>query len=433
VSTLLCQLYFPSSSGGLPPPPSFSAPKPAFKSEQCRSELVRLQSLRNDISFILTKPNCHQAALTSGSGSDEYGMVSIITEPQPRILLDLYEYHAVLLEFEKRGFPAATSSDGTGLASDIPWKNAFQPSVSEKHGSLVWERSCILYNIVAIQTALVASVMSATMNKTSGSDPGGGREMIKQAISLNQTAASLAVVLRELVSASSDSYSTIDLSTTLLVFWEKVLLAQAQYCIYQLAASSPQQEPNHSLLSQIAQGCYTLFNEALQAAQDPRIVSDLPTPSRKYGTYCKLHSMLSAIHAEYHQAVLHQKNGGYRAVGMEIYRLRTCREKLQTCIDYSQEIINTKKDGDTTDDNVGSLLKSMNRMEDVVYRECKSLLPVVSDRQAVVEYDNYHIYHDEIPTELPNVESKVLAKLNLINNALPSNMMVPAVPLFTKL
>lgn len=58
-------------------------PKPEFRSAACRNELLRLQSLRNDVTDCFLKAYSHKHAL------------------EERALEDAAEYHAVLLEFER--------------------------------------------------------------------------------------------------------------------------------------------------------------------------------------------------------------------------------------------------------------------------------------------------------------------------------------------
>lgn len=105
-------------------------PKPEFSSSQCRDDLTRLQSLRNCLCDVLIKPNSHKHAL------------------EERGYEDCLEYHAVLLEHERRGFPTL-DDEFNGVR--IQWKSALNPeSKAERHGSLVWERACIIYSTLAL-------------------------------------------------------------------------------------------------------------------------------------------------------------------------------------------------------------------------------------------------------------------------------------------
>jgi hypothetical protein len=66
-------------------PLQWVVPKPTFKSYSCHNDLLRLHALRTSMAETLLKPLSHQAALEEGA------------------LDDAQEYHAILLEFEKKG------------------------------------------------------------------------------------------------------------------------------------------------------------------------------------------------------------------------------------------------------------------------------------------------------------------------------------------
>ena len=118
---------------------------------------MRLQALRNCLSDCLLKPNSHKSAMEEGA------------------LEDAHEYHAILLEFEKRGFPAV-DDELTGI--QLTWKGAWAPQ-QEKHAHLVWDRANTVFNIAALLTARAAE---ANPND---------RDACKQAVADSQAAASL--------------------------------------------------------------------------------------------------------------------------------------------------------------------------------------------------------------------------------------------------
>jgi hypothetical protein len=106
-------------------------PKPEFTSSQCRDDLTRLQSYRNSLCDVLLKQHSHKHAL------DE------------RALEDCHEYHAIVLSFERQGFPTL-DDDHNGIR--IQWKGALDPgSRAERHGTLVWDRACIIYSTFAFE------------------------------------------------------------------------------------------------------------------------------------------------------------------------------------------------------------------------------------------------------------------------------------------
>lgn len=359
-------------------PLQFILPKPDFGSQACRSDLMRLQSLRNCLSDCLLKPGSHKAALDDNA------------------LDDGREYHAALLEFERRGFPV---TDDATTPIPLTWRGAFAPQ-QETHATLVWERACVAFDCAALLTQK-ASDCSDT-----------DRDDCKQAVGYCQQAASVLAILREL--CQSQVFRTIDLSSAMLVFWEKVLLAEAQTFIYRMAslaagaASDPGKQ--HGTLAILSQSANQLYNAALAAAQDPRLLSEVPKQADEWGAYAKSASMLAAAKAEYHQSVVYQNQGQW---GKEIAQLRDCEIKLRQCRDF-----------------VRTLDGSAAAATSTTKRETLALLPVVTDRLHEADADNYRSYHDEIPHKLPEIPAKQLARLN---PELPTAMLVPGKALFTNL
>jgi BRO1-like domain len=336
-------------------PLQWVVPKPTFSSLACRNELMRLQSLRNSMGETLLKPLSHRAALEENA------------------LDDAQEYHAVLLEFEKKGFPTIDDNHN-GVA--LPWRGAFDFENIEKHGTLVWERAAIQFNIAAMYTRLA---YDCSVND---------RESCKQGVAYCQNAATVLSFLRELV--QSQSFSTVDLSVAMVTFWQKLCMAQAQSFVYRMAALNSD-DTKHSTLSLLSQSAFFLFNEALQAAQDTRLQSEITGQANEWAIYCKCASMLAGAKAEYHQAVVHRLEHKY---GKEIARLRICNEKLQACMDFYKSIKDESQKG----------------IAEYLIRECKAIPPVVVDRLKEVERDNNTIYREEIPTNLQELPSKQLAK-----------------------
>lgn len=353
--------------------PPLVFPKPPFKSQQCRAELLRINALRKCLSESILKPNSHKAAL------------------EDQALEDLCEYHAALLEFEQRGFPTI-DDENNGLK--LTWKSAFAPQ-KETHHTLVWDRACCLWNVAALYSQLITSQPD-------------NRDGYKQAITYCQTAAALLHILKELATASSgdDFATTVELAKPMLSFWEQLFVAHAQSMIYKIADPT-----KHSILSGISASAHQLYNEALHSAQDPRLQSEVPKFAKEWGAYCKGHSMMASAKAEYHQAVLHRSQQTW---GHELARLKLCLQKLEKC----QEFVNA------ADDDNPSLVE--------LKREVDAYLPFVANRYKAAYSDNVTVYQDEIPSyKLEDIEPKQLAKRN--PTGLPASMKTPKVPLFTKL
>jgi hypothetical protein len=346
-------------------PLQFIVPKPDFKSVDCRKDLLRLSSIRNCLADAIPRSNSHKNALEESA------------------LRDCHEYHAALLEFEKQGFPTL---DDPSNGLHLTWKGAFAPQ-TEVHSTLVWDRACTLWNLAALETSLAADYDLST------------KDGCKAIIQHCQNAASTLAILKELV--SSQDFATVDMSQPMLQFWERFLVAQAQYCVYKVATQGD--APNHSILSYLSQGVVTLFNEALTNAQDHRLQSEVPKQAEEWGSYCKAQSMLASAKAEFHQAVQHRLKTEW---GPEIARLTKCITCLEACQKF---------------------LKSVKTPLPEVERPVDALLRIASDRNRQAQSDNNSVYQDLVPASLEDIQSQILAKSNL---PMPQSLLVPVVPLF---
>jgi hypothetical protein len=353
-------------------PLQFVVPKPEFSAFFCRDDLVRLQSLRNCVADALLKSGSHKSALEENA------------------LADCHEYHAALLQFEKQGFPTL-DDDHNGVV--LTWKGAFASTQQEKHGTLIWDRAVIMFNIAALETS-VAAECSPT-----------DRAACKKAVGHCQTAAGLLGILRQLV--ESQDFATVDLSNSMLIFWEKLSIAVAQTNIYRMAALAGD-SAKHTTLAYLSKSAYNLFNEALTAAQEPRLLSEVPKQAEEWGAYCKAQSMLAAGKATYHCAVTNRLAHEH---GKEIARLAECATKLESLQAFCKTL---------DSDGVTSYAR----------RECAAYLPLVKDRLDQAERDNHNIYQEKVPLSVPDIEAKQLARAVV---GLPSTMMVPSKALFVNL
>jgi BRO1-like domain len=246
---------------------------------------------------------------------------------------DAHEYHAALLEFERQGFPTL-DDDGRTNGLQLSWKAAWAPATAkpETHSSLLWDRSCVTYNIVALLSFQVSRSSSSCNNN---------RDECKRGVGLCQQAASILETLSEL--ASSQDFATVDLSSPMLQFWKAFFLAQGQSFVYRMASLGPTpsasgSSQNHGTLAGLSQAAYKLFNEALAKAQDARLQSEVPQPSEQWASYCKGQAMMAAARAEYHEAVVERLAYHH---GSEIVRLR---QSLATTIATAITIVVATKE-----------------------------------------------------------------------------------------
>jgi hypothetical protein len=345
-------------------PTQWMVPKPTFSSVECRSELLRLAALRNCLSEHLQ--DSHKAALEEKS------------------LEDCQDYHATLIEFERRGFPTVESEATENIA--LTWRGAFATQQLETHHSLVWDRVGCLWNVAALQSYQAATAQDLST-----------KEGCKSAVSLLQSSASLLATLQELVGPSSEDYSTVDCSSAMLHFWETLLKAQAQYCIYKMANLGAVKQ--HSTLAYLVQAAAGFYNDVLQLAQDPRLQSEVPKQSHEWATYAKAQSLVCQSRATFHCSIEHRLQQEH---GLELARLSQCVLQLKECFDFWK-----------------SAGLDVNGLQ--------GLVQLARDRLEKARHDNDVIYLDDVPTTLPDIRSQSLVKSNL---PLPPAMMQPKVSLF---
>lgn len=337
-------------------------PKPTFNSVDCRSELLRLAALRNCLSENLQ--DSHKSAL------------------EQNCLTDSQEYHATLLEFEKRGFPTI-DDELNGIA--LTWKGAFSSTQQETHHSLVWDRVCTLWNVAAFQSFLASE---ADLTKKEG---------CKLAISQSQTASSNLAILRQLV--ESEDYATVDVSQAMLSFWEKLLLAQGQLTIYKMANLGDTVR-QHTTLAYLIQAAAGIYNEALTWAQDPRLQSEVPRQAQIWGAHCKAQSLVCQSRALFHLSIEHRLKQEH---GLEIARIRQCVEQLREATKFCKSA-------------------------DLDLPELQGLVTLAQDRLTRADEDNHKIYMDDVPKTLPEVRAQILVKKNL---PLGTDMMITKVRMFS--
>ncbi len=390
-----------SSASSDDSPPSFMLPKPTYNSVQCRSELLRVAALRNCISEALM--DSHQSAL------EEHQM-----------LRDCQDYHATLLEFEKRGFPTGSADDENGI--DLTWKGAFCESELETHHTLLWDRACTLWNLAALLSAEAAIKSDETT-----------KEGLKLAIRNLQQAASHLSLCRQLLdfSQENDSISTVDLSKPMLQFWEKLLLAQAQTRIYKLANLGGSSVRNHTTLAYLVQGAAPLYNEALKLAKDNRLQSEVPDQCQEWAAHCKAKSLLCQARAYFHMSIEHRISKS--AHGPELARLKQTTTTLDEVLRFCQttQALREASEGKrkmkrhTKDGRPTPIAEAASTIQP----EAEGLKKLAMDRYRAAEADNRSVYLEDVPSvsELPEIRSQTMVKTDL---PLPEDMLMPRASLF---
>ena len=383
--------------------PSMVLPKPTYNSVQCRSELLRIAALRNCQSEALM--DSHQSAL------EEHQM-----------LRDCQDYHATLLEFEKRGFPTGSTDDENGI--NLTWRGAFCDDEQETHHTLLWDRACTLWNLAALLSAEAA--LKSDENTKEG---------LLLAIRNLQQAASHLSLCRQLLefSQENDCISTVDLSKPMLQFWEKLLLAQAQARIYKMANLGGSSVRNHTTLAYLIQGAAPLYNEALVLAQDPRLQSEVPDQCQEWAAHCKAKSLLCQARAYFHMSIEHRLSQNENAHGSELARLKQATSTLDEVLKFckSTQKLREASEGkrNMKRNHKTGRPTPIAEAASTIQPEAEGLKKLASDRYKAAELDNRTIYLEDIPnvSELLEIRAQTMVKTDL---PLPEAMLQPRANLF---
>jgi BRO1-like domain len=385
-----------NEKGGVDAPPSaWVVPKPSYTSVQCRSELLRLAALRNCMAESLQ--DSHKAAL------------------QAEMLRDCKDYHATLLKFEQEGFPTSFDDNHDLHAIQLTWRGAFGIKQQEQHPSLLWDRACTLWNVAALQSA------QAAFDSNESSKDG-----LKIAISNLQTAANHLQLCQQLVENLPEfTLSTVDLSKSMLQFWQKLLLAQAQVSIYKLANHKDAAVRNHTTLAYLIQGAAPLYNEALQCSQDPRLVSEVPQPSQEWAAHCKAQSMLCQARAYFHASIACRIEKEH---GMELARLQQTTHQLQQLLQFCDSTAVLKEAVKLVKHKADDTISPMAAAAATIQPEAQALMRLATDRYTAAMEDNRTIYMEDIPSSnLPEIRAQCMVKTDL---PLAEDMIQPRAKLF---
>lgn len=377
----------PNSISGAP---ALSIKKCTYSSLECRTELQRIAALRNCMAEHLQ--DAHKSAL------------------EDEMLRDCQDYHATLLVFETRGAGPSVGDDiDNGIA--LTWKGAFETKEQETHHTLLWDRACTLWNTASLKSASAAFHCDQTT-----------KEGLKKAIGFCQQAASHLLLCKQLMESLNEFVSTVDLSKPMLKFWEKIMLAQAQTLIYQMANLGGSVR-NHTTLAYLIQGASPLYNEALIITQDPRLQSEVPNPCQEWAAHCKAQSLLCQSRASFHMSIQSRLSNDH---GIEIARLRQTICRLEDVLSFcasSQVLQEANKIFNNT------TMSPMAEAAATIQPDAENLKRLASDRLKAVELDNQNIYLEEIPRndQLGEIRPQTMVKRDL---PLPNEMLTPRVNLF---
>ena len=176
------------------------------------------------------------------------------------------------------------------------------------------ERICILFNIGALE-----SYLASTENLLS-------KQGLAKAAQRYNTSAGIFHHIRTELIDSKDPNPSIDLSPACLEMCEKLLSAQGQACVYDMARTNSKQM--HSILAKLAMGAAELYGECILKANDRMIQSSM-ADSKVWVNRMKMQSATFRALAEFHESVVAREDATKMAGthGIEIARLQLT-EKL---------------------------------------------------------------------------------------------------------
>jgi programmed cell death 6-interacting protein len=271
-----------------------------LSSHDCREDLERISQLRQ-----------HLAQMASSKDSSYDVMVSNQN--------DLHVYYNYLLECEEKGLVGGSD------CLVLQWESAMTGHMQATH-SLEGERASWIWNMTTVETYLASN------------QPLDSKMGWSKAAQHLQNAASW---LKHLPSTLLDQHHSHrlhsqplpDFSRTFISFWQALLVAQSQRCVYESLACAPR--PRHLLVSKLAAAAVPLYKdvEAILQKDDDSPVPALTPFSDLVGSwadFARSWGMYMSCMAEYHQSQLSREK---RQWGQELARLHLAYHYAAMCND----------------------------------------------------------------------------------------------------
>ncbi|KAG2490070.1 hypothetical protein HYH03_011535 [Edaphochlamys debaryana] len=286
------------------------------------------------------------------------------TGTQPSARETLAKYYRYLCAVETR-FPISKEK-GQAQVSFV-WFDAFRPSRRTAQTNIHYEKAAVLFNLASL-----ASQQGLSSDRTSA-------DGLTAACKLFQEACGAFQQLREVESGKTEAPRPLDISTECALLLEKLMLTQAQECVYHKAVVD-KKSPN--VLARLAKQTGTMYDEVERLFNAPSLANYF---DKSWGQHVQLKASI------YQVEELIQSSRQHRAddkINNEIAVLKEAFARLQ----------NTKKiaKGISTD-----MTDSVNRTQELV----QSLL-------ARAEKENNSIYLMKVPAfaDLPPTTGALLVK-----------------------
>ncbi|WIA35320.1 hypothetical protein OEZ86_003775 [Tetradesmus obliquus] len=226
------------------------------EAEDAVDDLVAIQTLRNEL-------------VTSQAGSQLTAKDSYI------------KYYKCLTSIETR-FPISNEKGNVRIS--FPWTDAFRPSKKTSQSNIHYEKAAVLFNVAAVISQQALQVDRATADG------------IKEACKLFQEAAGMFGHLKESEAAKVDNPRPVDLSPECLSMMEKLMMAQAQECVYHKAVMD---KKSPGTLARLAKQAGNMYGEVSAIFNQPAVVQHF---ERSWVAHTKMKASLYDVNALMDQA-----------------------------------------------------------------------------------------------------------------------------------
>lgn len=275
-----------------------------MSASECRSDLLRLQQLRQSIGQKIG------IGIGIGKNKNNTNVNNNAYEDAMQVLGDMHEYFNCLLECETRGIVGVM--DGGRLE----WESALTGEL-QTLGTLEWERANLIWNMATLE-AYTAS-----------------KQKLDSKVGWSKAAQHLQKAAGWLQHIPPSVAHVMDFSDTFLEFWQALLMAHSQRCVYESLACAPR--PRHLLLAKLAAAAVPLYGEMEtivrrdEEESSSPLLMQVPTLTNNWADYSRAWGMYMSSKAEYHQAIVSKEKKQY---GQELARLDLAFQFASLCSQY---------------------------------------------------------------------------------------------------
>jgi hypothetical protein len=268
-------------------------------SQSCQADLERLGNLRREMTQQIYEKDSYDEGV--------------------QCLEMLQEYYHLLVECETLGAVAADQ------CLSLEWESSLTGELQAYHG-IAWERANVIWNLVCLE-AYQASKQD--FSKKQG---------WSKAAAHFQNAACWIKQLQVLPLPDNIHQ---DFSPVFLQFWQALLIAQSQRCVYESLACAPR--PKHLLLAKLAAAAVPLFGELERILKDDEtqaqgggnILQRFAGLTNNWADFARAWGMCMSCKAEFHQAMTSREKKKW---GEEIARLDLSYQFATLCLEYCERV-----------------------------------------------------------------------------------------------